>query len=87
MARFDKMTVSNKRLECVLAKDEEWCFTRLELFAMAEELLALRKAFSEPVAYTAQENIDGFGGSAGYMWPPGNQKPTDVALYCKPTLP
>ena len=49
-----------------------------------KELLALRKAFSEPVAYTAQSNLDGFGGNVGYMWPPGNEKPTDIPLYRKP---
>lgn len=49
-----------------------------------KELNVLRKAFSEPVAFTAQANLDGFGGDVGYMWPPGNEKPTDIALYRKP---
>lgn len=56
-----------------------------EIQSMAKELLALRKAFSEPIAFTAQSNLDGFGGSVGYMWPPGNEKPNDVALYRKPS--
>lgn len=51
------------------------------------ELEAYRKAFSEPVAFTAQSNLDGFCGNVGYMWPPGHEKPTDVALYRKPTIP
>lgn len=50
------------------------------------ELEAYRQAFSEPVAFTLHSNLDGFSGNAGYMWPPGNEKPTDVALYRKSTL-
>lgn len=51
---------------------------------MARKLLALRKAFSEPVAFTAKVTIDGFGDNVGYIWPPGNEKTTDVAIYFKP---
>ncbi|MGC8425005.1 hypothetical protein ACP3S8_09370 [Mixta calida] len=47
-------------------------------------LIALAALTAEPVAFTAQSNIDGFGGGVGYMWPPGNEKPTDVALYANP---
>lgn len=76
--------ISNERLE-LAAKNgvaiEE------TVMAMAKELLALRKAFSDPVAYTAKSNLDGFGGSVGYMWPPGNEKKNDVALYLKPEPP
>ena len=46
--------------------------------------IALAALTAEPVAFTAQSNIDGFGGGVGYMWPPGNEKPTDVALYANP---
>ncbi len=49
--------------------------------------IALAALTAEPVAYTAQENIDGFGQTVGYMWPPGNEKPSDVALYkCAPVV-
>lgn len=46
--------------------------------------IVLAALTAEPVAFTAQSNIDGFGGGVGYMWPPGNEKPTDVALYANP---
>ncbi len=77
------MTVSNELLVKFIENPNENGPTIIE---MAKELLAHRKAFSEPVAFTAKSNLDGFGGSVGYMWPPGNEKPTDVALYRKPNL-
>ncbi|HBZ17543.1 MAG TPA: hypothetical protein DEO73_17525 [Pantoea sp.] len=87
--------ISDERLKEILGAlctdslhDYEQVFDGIEngeIGDMAKELLALRKAFSEPVAFTAQSNLDGFGGSVGYMWPPGNEKPTDVALYQKST--
>jgi len=75
--------ISDERLE-QFAHDKRMCNVTEEIVLMAKELLALRKAFGEPVAFTAQGNLDGFGGSVGYMWPPGNEKPNDVALYRKP---
>ena len=49
--------------------------------------IALAALTAKPVAFTAQSNLAGFGGSVGYMWPPGNEKTSDVALYAKPTVP
>ncbi|WP_205950290.1 hypothetical protein [Pantoea stewartii] len=51
------------------------------------ELEAYRKAFSEPVAFTAMSNVNELTHGVSYMWRPGNEKPTDVALYRKPIIP
>ncbi|MDN4131867.1 hypothetical protein [Pantoea ananatis] len=57
------------------------------LRSMAKELQAYRRAFSEPVAFTAMSNVNELSRGVSYMWRPGNEKPTDVALYRKPTIP
>ncbi len=67
----------------------DYCNTRIAecaTYAKARKVMeiALAALTAEPVAFTAQSNIDGFGGGVGYMWPPGNEKPTDVALYANP---
>jgi len=58
-----------------------------ECIEMAKELLVYRKAFNEPVAFTAMSNVNELTHGVSYMWRPGNEKPTDVALYRKPTIP
>lgn len=77
--------ISDERLEVIAAHGRESIFpvTPDDCSAMAKELLALRKAFSEPVAF--QNNY------TGKLWrpdqQPGAEQDTDVytPLYRKPT--
>jgi len=55
--------------------------------ALVRQKIALAALTAKPVAFTAQSNLADFGGSVGYMWPPGNEKTSDVALYAKPPVP
>jgi len=76
--------ISDERLEEVINGDILFTDEQRE---MAKELMAYRQALSEPVAFTAMSNVNELSRGVSYMWRPGNEKPTDVALYRKPTIP
>lgn len=76
--------ISDERLEMIAKYDT---FVSLgETEAMAKELLAYRKAFSKPAAYTSENDLAVLA-SVGTMHLYGKKELGDIALYRKPTIP
>ena len=82
--------ISNERLEELVMFKPSGANTinsahRDEWQEMAKELLAYRKAFSEPVACTMPNEMDSLpGGCDCRMWGPDCAEPGDILLYRKP---
>lgn len=78
--------ISNDRID-ELASDNVICVVSWdERIAMAREIQAYRKAFSEPVAYEWKTNT-GFGVSKEIPKIPDDCYISVIGLYRKPTIP
>ena len=79
--------ISDERLDKI-ADSIEWPITG-EISAMAKELLAYRKAFSEPVVWIDPQVVINFQyGDKIKEWAWSKKiEDTDIPLYRKPTIP
>ena len=77
------MKVSNETLEEIIHGDVRHSALLVE---MAKELLAHRKAWSEPVAYTDKRNLRylSLGGETALVWAKNNIENGDIELFRKP---
>lgn len=82
--------ISDERLK-QLASSAAWtCIQDDEGSEMARELLALRKAFSEPAAWVPMSQLSLLWKKKGVVVEAelsAIQRFDEVPLYCKPTLP
>jgi hypothetical protein len=77
--------ISDERLE-QFAHDKRMCNVTEEIASMAKELLALRKAFSEPFCFTDNAGIDLWHMSESFEVWPEREGDISIPLFRKPVI-